>query len=85
MMLSAAFLSTPSAEAFGGLQQGRINARTLPAMFLNPVRHITADAHDPLAPDRFFAEVTGYAVEDEAEGNEFCVECSAGERGLTGA
>ncbi|MEU7905472.1 VOC family protein [Actinoplanes sp. NPDC049118] len=36
-------------------------------MFVNPVRHITIDAHDPFALATFWAEVTGYAVDEESE------------------
>jgi len=36
-------------------------------MYLNPVRHITVDAHDTLALARFWAEVTGYAVDAESD------------------
>ncbi|MEU4214858.1 VOC family protein [Actinoplanes sp. NPDC026623] len=32
-------------------------------MFVNPVRHITFDAHEPFALATFWAEVTGYAVD----------------------
>jgi predicted enzyme related to lactoylglutathione lyase len=51
-------------------------------MFVNPVRHITFDAHDPLALARFWAEVTGYAVEDEPEDDEVLI--SAPEPNLPG-
>jgi predicted enzyme related to lactoylglutathione lyase len=40
----------------------------------SPVRHITFDAHDPLRLARFWAEVTGYAVEDEPEDDEVLLE-----------
>lgn len=43
-------------------------------MYLNPIRHITFDAHDPLALATFWAEVTGYAVEDEPEDDEVLIE-----------
>ncbi|MET8149667.1 VOC family protein [Actinoplanes sp. NPDC049668] len=36
-------------------------------MFVNPVRHVTFDAHDPFALATFWAEVTGYAVDPESE------------------
>nr|BFE72410.1 hypothetical protein GCM10020092_057110 [Actinoplanes digitatis] len=39
----------------------------LPAMFVNPVRHITFDAHDPFALATFWAVVTGYVVDAESE------------------
>lgn len=32
-------------------------------MFVNPVRHITVDAHDPFALATFWVEVTGYALD----------------------
>jgi predicted enzyme related to lactoylglutathione lyase len=34
-------------------------------MLLNPVRHITVDAHDPYALAQFWAQVTGYAITAE--------------------
>ncbi|NEK59363.1 VOC family protein [Geodermatophilus sabuli] len=40
----------------------------------NPVRHITIDAHDPLRLARFWAEVTGFVVEDEPEDDEVLLE-----------
>jgi predicted enzyme related to lactoylglutathione lyase len=43
-------------------------------VYLNPIRHITFDAHDPLAQAKFWAEVTGYAVEDEPEEDEVLIE-----------
>ena len=33
--------------------------------YLNPVRHITIDAHDPYALAQFWSRLTGYAVTDE--------------------
>jgi hypothetical protein len=42
--------------------------------YLNPIQHITFDAHDPLALARFWAEVTGYTVEDEPEDDEVLIE-----------
>ncbi|MBB4763335.1 VOC family protein [Amorphoplanes digitatis] len=36
-------------------------------MFVNPVRHITFDAHDPFALATFWAVVTGYVVDAESE------------------
>jgi hypothetical protein len=38
--------------------------------FLNPVRNITFDAHDPYAVARFWAALTGYALGDAAPGDE---------------
>ncbi|UQI46290.1 VOC family protein [Streptomyces sp. HU2014] len=43
-------------------------------MYLNPVRHITFDAHDPLAQARFWAEVTGYTVEEEPGDDDVVIE-----------
>lgn len=43
-------------------------------MYLNPVRHITFDCHDPLAQARFWSEVTGYPIEDEPEDDEVLLE-----------
>jgi predicted enzyme related to lactoylglutathione lyase len=51
-------------------------------MYLNPVRHITVDAHDPLTLARFWAEVTGYAVEPDSDDDEALL--SAPEPGLPG-
>jgi len=34
-------------------------------MTLNPVRHITIDAHDPWRLAQFWAQVTGYTVGDD--------------------
>lgn len=33
--------------------------------YLNPVRHISFDAHDPYALARFWSQLTGYAITDE--------------------
>lgn len=38
--------------------------------FLNPVRHITFDARDPYRLALFWAELTGYGVEDSDPGDE---------------
>ncbi|MET7938169.1 VOC family protein [Streptomyces sp. NPDC005322] len=38
--------------------------------YLNPVRHITFDAHDPYALARFWSRLTGYALEDSAPGDD---------------
>jgi hypothetical protein len=43
-------------------------------LYLNPVRHITFDCHDPLAQARFWSEVTGYPIEDEPEDDEVLLE-----------
>ena len=54
-------------------------------MPLNPIRHITFDAHDPHKLARFWGAVLalqphpGVTMADP-EGNEFCVERSATER-----
>ena len=40
-------------------------------MALNPVRHITIDAHDPFALATFWIEVTGYSLgEDDVPGDD---------------
>jgi len=41
---------------------------------LNPIRHITFDAHDPLGQARFWSAVTGFPVEDEPEDDEVLLE-----------
>ncbi len=46
---------------------------TLPGMFLNPVRHITIDAHDPHALARFWIEVTGYLPDPEPGDDEVLI------------
>ncbi|GLW30477.1 glyoxalase [Actinoplanes regularis] len=33
----------------------------------NPIRHITVDAHDPLKIAQFWAQVTGYPVDDDSD------------------
>ncbi len=38
--------------------------------YLNPVRTITFDAHDPYELARFWAALTGYALRDAAAGDE---------------
>src|SRR6185503_15281310 len=39
-------------------------------MIVNPVRHITVDAHDPLTLARFWEQVTGFAMHDESDHEE---------------
>ena len=40
-------------------------------MSLNPVRHITVDAHEPWELARFWSQVTGYSVgDDDAPGDD---------------
>jgi predicted enzyme related to lactoylglutathione lyase len=39
-------------------------------MYLNPVRHITVDAHDPRALALFWAGVTGYVMHEESDDDE---------------
>jgi predicted enzyme related to lactoylglutathione lyase len=36
-------------------------------VYLNPIRHITVDAHDPHALAAFWAHVTGYTLHPETE------------------
>jgi len=57
---------------------------TLPAMFLNPVRHITIDAHDPHALARFWREVTGYLPDPDDQPEDDEVLISAPEPNLPG-
>jgi predicted enzyme related to lactoylglutathione lyase len=42
----------------------------MPGMIANPVRHITVDAHDPLALARFWEQVTGFAMDDDSDQEE---------------
>jgi predicted enzyme related to lactoylglutathione lyase len=42
-------------------------------MFLNPVRHITIDCHDPHALARFWIEVTGYLPDEEPDDDEVLI------------
>jgi predicted enzyme related to lactoylglutathione lyase len=42
-------------------------------MSLNPVRHITIDAHDPHALARFWIEVTGYLPDEEPDDDEVLI------------
>jgi len=42
-------------------------------MALNPVRHITIDAHDPHALARFWLEVTGYRPDEEPDDDEVLI------------
>jgi predicted enzyme related to lactoylglutathione lyase len=39
-------------------------------MIVNPVRHITVDAHDPLTLGRFWEQVTGFVMDDESDHEE---------------
>lgn len=40
-------------------------------MFVNPVRHITFDAHDPYRVAEFWSEVTGFPIHpDDVEGDD---------------
>ncbi|MEV6651651.1 VOC family protein [Streptomyces sp. NPDC051219] len=38
--------------------------------FLNPVRHITFDAHDPYAQAEFWSAVTGFAIDGDKPGDD---------------
>jgi catechol 2,3-dioxygenase-like lactoylglutathione lyase family enzyme len=40
---------------------------TIAGVYLNPIRHITVDAHDPHALARFWAGVTGLKLHPETE------------------
>src|SRR3954451_2564142 len=42
-------------------------------MVLNPVRHITIDAHDPHALARFWTQVTGYLPDDDFDDDEVLI------------
>ena len=39
-------------------------------MIVNPVRHITVDAHDPLTLARFWEQVTGFPMDAESDHEE---------------
>ncbi|MFC3993891.1 VOC family protein [Actinoplanes siamensis] len=39
-------------------------------MTANPIRHITVDAHDPLKIAQFWAQLTGYPIEDDSDSEE---------------
>ncbi|GIF13557.1 VOC family protein [Actinoplanes teichomyceticus] len=39
-------------------------------MTVNPIRHITIDAHDTLKLARFWAQVTGYRLADDCDAEE---------------
>lgn len=51
--------------------------------YLNPVRHITFDAHDPYGLARFWAALTGYHLEDGGPQNDE-VAIQAGRPGVPG-
>ncbi|MEV4640132.1 VOC family protein [Actinoplanes sp. NPDC049548] len=53
-------------------------------MYLNPVRHITVDAHDPWRLAAFWTEVTGYTVGDDDAPGDDEVLLSAPEPGAPG-
>jgi predicted enzyme related to lactoylglutathione lyase len=38
--------------------------------YLNPVRHITFDAHDPYGLAQFWSRLTGYPLKDDAPGDD---------------
>ncbi|WAP54381.1 VOC family protein [Streptomyces luomodiensis] len=52
--------------------------------YLNPVRHITFDAHDPYALARFWSGLTGYPLEDDAKPDDDDVLISPGQPGVPG-
>ncbi|KUL31011.1 VOC family protein [Actinoplanes awajinensis] len=39
-------------------------------MTVNPIRHITVDAHDPVTIAQFWAQLTGYVLDDESDAEE---------------
>jgi predicted enzyme related to lactoylglutathione lyase len=51
--------------------------------YLNPVRHITFDAHDPYKLASFWSELTGYRLRDSAAGDDE-VAISADQPGVPG-
>src|SRR4051794_9834041 len=52
-------------------------------MALNPIRHITVDAHDPMRLGAFWALVTGYVADAESDAEEVLLEApAAGQPGL---
>ncbi len=51
--------------------------------YLNPVRHITFDAHDPYETARFWSALTGYALDDSAPQDDEVV-LTAGRPGVPG-
>ncbi|MER5929138.1 VOC family protein [Streptomyces sp. NPDC002054] len=53
-------------------------------MYLNPVRHITFDALEPYAVARFWAAVTGYAMESSAKEGDEDVLLEPGQPGVPG-
>ncbi|MEU0842490.1 VOC family protein [Streptomyces sp. NPDC005962] len=52
--------------------------------YLNPVRHISFDAHDPYALALFWSELTGYAVTDEDAPGDDEVLIESGQPGVPG-
>jgi predicted enzyme related to lactoylglutathione lyase len=52
--------------------------------YLNPVRHITFDAHDPYALALFWSRLTGYAVSDEDKPGDDDVVISPDQPGVPG-
>ena len=52
--------------------------------YLNPVRHISFDAHDPYALALFWSELTGYTVTDEDAPGDDEVLIESGQPGVPG-
>ncbi len=50
------------AAVYGGVVSGR--GYGFGMTYLNPVRHITFDAHDPYTLARFWSALTGYSLQD---------------------
>ena len=52
--------------------------------YLNPVRHISFDAHDPYALAQFWSRLTGYTVSDEDAPDDDEVLIESGQPGVPG-
>ncbi|WP_063732954.1 VOC family protein [Streptomyces sp. RTd22] len=52
--------------------------------YLNPVRHVSFDAHDPYALARFWSRLTGYAITDEDAPGDDEVLIESGQPGVPG-
>ncbi|RNG04312.1 VOC family protein [Streptomyces botrytidirepellens] len=52
--------------------------------YLNPVRHVSFDAHDPYALALFWSRLTGYAVTDEDAPDDDEVLIESGQPGVPG-
>jgi len=52
--------------------------------YLNPVRHVSFDAHDPYALAQFWSRLTGYAITDEDAPGDDEVLIESGRPGVPG-